>query len=430
MNPRPLTQYRFGILGAGTTGLSLAQALIKRGFKNVKVFDKAASLYADGRLNGALLFSGNGVRVLDAHNARKDMFDHQPLIHTGYQTPNGRASSTHNHLEIGRRSIGDVQNGVQPDSPAIALARSAFIPSLESQLPQGTVVYQHALKRVEFDPEENYEVSLEFASGETATVDVLLAADGRESIVRGNFFESAPRRVDLSQWWVSGVAPGVTDWPYPNVCHEVVGTGYRVWAASMGPGRGVGWKGVVFNELHEMPSVNDMDPVTLGEKVFAPAPREVTYAITQTKASDLMYGEVFHWPALTGWSMYGGHLVLVGSAAHPICDALNQHHAMSFESAEILSLCLAEAAANSGQDDAEKALAGAVARYESLRRARVHNVTGESYGSQQLLNSQSSLMTGLRSVADWMNRPAGDISAEKLVGFNLWSDFGGNPNIL
>jgi len=354
-----------------------------------------------------------------------------------------------------------IRQGKVPDSQAIAVTKNNLLSSLETALSKGygmEIMYQHSLKKVEIDPEENWEVSLEFQNGETHTCDVLIGADFVPSLIRSNFFDdnttsqgssSSSSSTSMSQWWVSGVAE-IENWSgNPDVCFECRGTGARVWACSVGSpasssslsssaaagtnSRTVGWRGVLFDEKHSRPASsgnNDADPAAMA-RYFKPAPPEIIEAISSTNAQDIVHGSVQVYPPPKGslFSQYGGRIILTGSAAHSLPDALNQDVAMNLESVEALAMSMQQACEKYGPDSdidetSESMLASAVKKYQDTRYSRVSQVCLEAIEDQKMLNTSSSIMAGLRSTAEWMNSFSHDLQDKQLIAYDIFSAFG------
>eukprot|EP00466_Bigelowiella_natans_P011149 jgi/Bigna1/72000/fgenesh1_pg.18_\ len=359
-----------------------------------------------------------------------------------------------------------------PDSQAIAVTKNNLLSSLETALSKGygmEIMYQHSLKKVEIDPEENWEVSLEFQNGETHTCDVLIGrADFVPSLIRSNFFDdnttsqgssSSSSSTSMSQWWVSGVAE-IENWSgNPDVCFEV-DDDYDGGDDDSTNSRTVGWRGVLFDEKHSRPASsgnNDADPAAMA-RYFKPAPPEIIEAISSTNAQDIVHGSVQVYPPPKGslFSQYGGRIILTGSAAHSLPDALNQDVAMNLESVEALAMSMQQACEKYGPDSdidetSESMLASAVKKYQDTRYSRVSQVCLEAIEDQKMLNTSSSIMpllrighyflycsssllyertlslnpkAGLRSTAEWMNSFSHDLQDKQLIAYDIFSAFG------
>jgi salicylate hydroxylase len=117
-------------------------------------------------------------------------------------------------------------------------------------------------------------------------------------------------------------------------------------------------------------------PATEGEQLrhFARWHPAVVEMITAKPISD-RWG-LFHRPPLGRWSR--GRVTLMGDAAHQLAPHHGQGAGQSIEDAVVLAACLAESGSG--------ALAGALERYERLRRGRTRKVQYASISAADVLH--------------------------------------------
>jgi len=188
----------------------------------------------------------------------------------------------------------------------------------------------------------------------------------------------------------------------------------------------------VFDEKQSKPAFCDdasADAAATIAGYFKPAPAEVIEAISSTEPENIVHGRVQVYPPKAALSQYGGRIILTGSAAHALPDALNQDVAMNLESAEALAMSLQQSCEKYGPDSdidqtSEIMLASAVKKYQETRYNRVSQVCVEAIEDQKMLNTSSSIMAGLRSTAEWMNSFSHDLQDKQLVAYDIYSAFG------
>jgi len=392
------------------------------------VFDKLSSMDSGGRTRGAAVLPANGVRVLDMWGIRSTPLIHSELTQVGTQTPSGRVILSTDQKSLSRDEIRGIRQGKIPDSPPIALGWGSLLSALENKLSDSkvSVHYNHKIAKVEIDPEEGWEITLTFANGNTHTCDVLIGADGIDSIIRGNFFKESIGEVDSSQW----IASGVCNYTWPTTtCFESRSTGSKLWATSVGKGL-TGWHSVLFSDKLSPPDPNSPLDETFKStlvEALSPAPADALNAVRETHLQDIAVCLArFGAPLMQALNMYEGRLVLVGDSAQPLPDAYNQNIAMILESAETYAIGIQQGIREWGGEhaEAEENIDGAIHRaaeiYEGPRIARVGKMYPYMLEETKLLNTTSSFMSGLRSTADWMNSHSNDIFEKELIAHNIF----------
>jgi salicylate hydroxylase len=315
---------KIAIVGAGMGGLATAIALSKKGF-DVQIYEKAHDLEAVG---ASLSLAPNGLNSLAA-------------IEPGIVELLKQAGSEQRSLTL-KKNTGEII-ATKPitymqkyGQPMLSIHWSRIQAILASALPPNCIHLQH--RCVGFEQFDNG-VNLFFPGGKTVETDLLIGADGINSIVRQNLIgDGFPNYTDRVCWWavlkfdhkqlLPNTSTLLTSADGKNFLLIDLGEGYTFWGASM---------------------VSDDDFVhqratTAKTRVleqFADWAEPVGAIIEATPAPEIIERPICDRPPLQSWS--SGRVVLLGDAAHPIVPSLGQGANTAFEDAFELAECLANA---------------------------------------------------------------------------------------
>ncbi|MFF4414247.1 FAD-dependent oxidoreductase [Streptosporangium sp. NPDC001559] len=344
------------VIGAGVAGSAAALALRHLGAE-VTVYEA----YADpaGDVGSFISLAANGLRGLEALGCLPRV---QRL---GVALPRQRMWSASGRL------LGDVPRGRRADDPlhSVTLMRGALVETLRAAAAEAgaEIVTGERLTGVTETPGA---VTAGFPGGRRDSADLLVAADGIWSLVRGALDPAAPRPRYAGLYCVSGVSadarglgvePGVFNMTFARngaFIHLAADDGTVWWSAQIADPRqprlddavGAGW-------LRDTAALYRREPV----------PSAVLAAAVGTHPTVLMHtlGPVPTW--------YGDRTVLIGDAAHPV--GAGQGASMAVEDA------LALAAALRGQGPS--GVPGALARYDAARRPRVTRLLGAARDNRE-----------------------------------------------
>jgi 2-polyprenyl-6-methoxyphenol hydroxylase-like FAD-dependent oxidoreductase len=177
------------VAGAGLGGLALAQALRHRGI-DVTVYERNTAL--DARRQGYRLH-------LDprAHNALHQVLP--PTLMELFEATTGTPKSRFTLLDSDLQELFARESG----EPAYAVDRLTLRSILLTGL-ERTVVFGKPLERYEVDADGG--IVAHFADGDTAHADVLVGADGINSVVRQQYLPHA-RIIQTGVWQLYGAIP-------------------------------------------------------------------------------------------------------------------------------------------------------------------------------------------------------------------------------
>ncbi|MEU1734100.1 FAD-dependent oxidoreductase [Streptosporangium sp. NPDC020145] len=344
------------VIGAGVAGSAAALALRHIGAE-VTVYEA----YADpaGDVGSFISLAANGLRGLEALGCLPRV---QRL---GVALPRQRMWSASGRL------LGDVPRGRRGDDPlhSVTLMRGALVEALRAAAAEAgaEIVTGERLTGVTEAPGA---VTAGFLDGRRDSADLLVAADGIWSLVRGVLDPAAPRPRYAGLYCVSGVSadarglgvePGVFNMTFARngaFIHLAAGDGTVWWSAQIADPRqprlddaaGAGW-------LRETAALYRREPV----------PSAVLAAAVGTHPTVLMHalGPVPTW--------HGGRSVLIGDAAHPV--GAGQGASMAVEDALVLAAAL--------RGRAPSDVPGALARYDAARRPRVTRLLGAAKDNRE-----------------------------------------------
>ena len=367
--------FHVAIAGAGMGGLAAASALRKQGL-SVTVYEQARQFT---RLGAGIQIGCNAMHVLRGLGLEAVL-----RAETFYPR-----SWNNRHWKTGE-VLFDMVFGASAEAkygaPYLLAHRGDLHEALASIVPPDCLRLDHRLTGVE---QTASGVRLSFANGHTAEADLLIGADGVNSIVRSILFdESEPRfagRIayrttyparlldgfdmgDCTKWW--GEDRHIVMYPVKSDRSEV-------YFVTSQPEPEFG--------LESWSEKGDVKVLRAAFEGFHPDVQRVLAACPEVHKRVLVDRE-----PLERW--VDGNVVLLGDACHPMTPYMAQGAAMAIEDAAILSRCLA------GAD--RDGLADALATYEATRKERTARV--------QLTSRQNSWGKGATDT-DWV------------YGYNAWT---------
>jgi salicylate hydroxylase len=312
------------IIGGGIGGLATANALIKHGF-NVQVYERAQALRPIG---AGLTLTPNGLNSLDT-------------IQPGMVESLKQAGSQLNTLTL-KRSTGETIASMQMTlmqqygQPMLNIQWSRLQAILASVLPPEIIHLNH--RCIGFEQHEN-SVETHFEDGKTVQSDLLIGADGINSIVRQMLIgDGSPIYAGRMSW------RAVIQYPHEllspdsatlitapdgrNLMLIDVGDGYTFWSA-----------GALLTDDSVCQRATDAKARVL--EIFAEWTEPVGAILKATPAEDIVERPICDRTPLPRWS--SGRVTLLGDAAHPVVPSLGQGANTAFEDAYELAECLSGA---------------------------------------------------------------------------------------
>lgn len=312
------------IIGSGIGGLATANALLKKGF-NVQVYERAQVLRSIG---AGLTLTPNGLNSLNAIQpgiVESLISAGSPLETLILKRSTGET--------IASKPIATVQHYGQP---MLNIQWSKLQAILASALPSEIIHLQHRCVGVE---QQDNQVKAHFESGKTVQADLLIGADGINSVVRqgaiGDCHAAYAGRMSwraVIQYAHEQLAPHVatllTAFDNKNMFLFDLGEGYTFWSASA-------------LLTHDALSRRHIDAKERVLELFAGWAEPVEAIIAATPEADIIERPIRDRLPIDHWSK--GRVTLMGDAAHPVVPSLGQGANMAFEDAYELAECLSNA---------------------------------------------------------------------------------------
>lgn len=350
------------IVGAGIGGLAAGLALRRAGWQ-VTVHERAAS---PRELGFGLLLAPNALAALT------ELGIVDALFHKGVPTT---------AVEV-RRLNGEVLRrfNAAPGGPSVVALRSDLHGALMQAV--GADALKLGSEATGFDAYANG-VTLRLTDDRTNSADILVAADGINSVIRRQLHpdEKGPRPSGYCA--VRGVAFSVSE-AFGNLS----AIGYLDDGLEIGTARAtrdaVYW---YISLLTRDLGAAARTPQVILRKLLQGCDATLTAIVSATKPEDMRFDELFRREPLPGWG--AGRVTLLGDAAHPVMPHTGQGAAQALEDAVALGLALSP----------NQPLEAALRRYESVRSRRTERFIRLGPRIARTTTTRSRLIQSLRTLA-------------------------------
>ncbi len=354
------------IVGAGIGGLAAGLALRRAGW-NVAVHERAAS---PRELGFGLLLAPNALAALTELGIVDDLF------HKGVPTT---------AVEI-RRLNGRVLRrfNVQLGGPAIVALRSDLHGALMQAI--GADSLKLRSEALSFEADANG-VTLRLTDGSTDKADILVGADGVNSVIRRQLHPEEMPPHASGYCAVRGVALGVSE-AFGNLS----AIGYLDDGLEIGTARAtrdaVYWYVSLLTRDLEAAT---RTPQMVVRKLLHGCDVTLASILSATKAEDMRFDELFRRAPLPNWG--AGRVTLLGDAAHPVMPHTGQGAAQALEDAVALGLAL------SPPQPPNQAIDAALRNYESVRSRRTERFIRLGPRIARATTTRSVVIQSLRTLA-------------------------------
>ena len=348
---------KISIIGGGIGGLTAAISLRSKGF-TCDVYERSPAFKEVG---AAISVWPNALRVFRQLGIIDEVLEKCGEVKDAYIKTNTGKILTHSRPAY--------------DLPAVCTHRADLLNVLLNQLPAENLHAGHEL--VDFYTHNDNTITLAFANGKETTSNLLIGADGINSLVRQNVIgDGNPIFRGYNIW--RGIAQLDFDQGYAS---ETLGRGNRVGIVPIRAGQ-YGWWATANESLgqsDEPEGTRDKLKRIFGEW-HSPIPQlfDHTPHIIKNSLIDRI--------PVRGWSK--GNAVLLGDAAHPTTPNLGQGACVAIEGAFLLSQCLHKYGIT---QQAFKA-------YEAMHYSRTKDITKNSLLLGQLGQWQHSIATSFRNL--------------------------------
>jgi 2-polyprenyl-6-methoxyphenol hydroxylase-like FAD-dependent oxidoreductase len=367
---------RVVILGAGIAGLSTAAALRRVGIES-EIWERSAELRPIGAGIGIANNATTALKVLD--------------IDIGLGKTRGAGVSRMQILSPkGRRLLETPVAEIQREigTPAVTVHRADLQAGLIEAI-EDTPIHLGAAATA-FRPAEAIPsndagtgVCVEFADGRTTTGDLLVGADGINSVVRRELHGGEGRiRYGGFVAWLATIEyanPLIT----PGWNAQYWGRGRRFGLHDIGRGRVYWWGTMTMPEARASAWDGDKAEIARAFKSWAPVISEL---IEITPFEQIVAVPARDRPFDERWG--DGPVTLIGDAAHPMLTSLSQGGSTAIEEAVVLAKVLESAA------DPVRGLR----EWELLRRERTRMMVDVSYQMRTVEQVDNRLMVMARAL--------------------------------
>ena len=355
----PTERVRAAIVGGGIGGLSAANALLLRGI-DVTVFEQVDTLREVGT---AVSIFPNGRRQLERMGLK------EALAQIGAKIGDGSEYYRMDGTVVGPILTTDSRgwNGVY------GMHRADLSQILAKALPAATIRTAH--RCVGF--EQNAHVAqLKFANGATANADVVIGADGIQSVLQKYVVQPSLPEYSGSRAY-RGLVPRAKIPEWRKEAHQTwMGDGKHFMVYPVRSGQLLNYVGFVPTRdeiVKSWSAIGDRDELAASFEGWDPR----VVGLLENVDTCFWWG-LYDRAPLTSWT--NGRLALLGDAAHAMLPHLGQGANQAIEDGVALAVFLEK------QTSAE--IADALRRYEAFRRERTNVVQAEARKNGLRYNSR------------------------------------------
>ncbi|MBZ6295923.1 FAD-dependent monooxygenase [Streptomyces olivaceus] len=336
------------VAGGGIGGLAAAAALASSGCE-VTVVERAAYI---GDVGSGLLLYQNGIAAADAISARLGKGIRAAGHVVGPEDVRVLMDSAGRVLA--RERIGEM--GVRLGLPQVPILRSALQDLL---LREATTAGAHIRlgTAVEGYSQDAGRVSVGLSDGTALDGDVLVAADGLNSVVRAAMLRDGPPQY-LGYTSVRGRTVGSELHPQT---FAVNGLGVQIFVAPA-DGNTLYWTAKITSPPGVWPAMGQQGALTALLDRIADWHEPVVRMVRSANAADLSVTDIHDRDPVSRW--VEGRVALLGDAVHPMAPAMGQGANTAIEDAVVLAQSLREHA------DPDEALL----RYQAARVGRTSRI--------------------------------------------------------
>ncbi len=319
---KPIVE-KIAIVGAGPSGLATAIALRKQGF-DVQVYEKAQEFRPAGTGLGLL---PNGLNCLEAiepgivEALKSSGCQVQKAVLKNTAGETIRANPTNRYLD-------------KYGQPLLTVWWWRLQQVLASRLPSDIIHLNYHCTG--FDQNDK-SVEIHFDNGKQVHADLLIGADGLNSVIRKQLIGDGKPHYVGSMCWRS-VIKYDKELLNPDEMAFIKGNKQIMYLLNVGDGHICWIMRKLSPDCSLSQSATEVKSRVLHE--LADWGESLRAMVEATEVEKIIENPIYDRPPLTSWSK--GRVTLLGDAAHPMAPALAQGANTSFEDAYELSRCLSQ----------------------------------------------------------------------------------------
>ncbi len=348
---------KISIIGAGIGGLTSALLLKSDGF-DVKIFESANEIKPVG---AGIIMANNAMQIFKKIGIDKKIqtlgnkVNHVNITHADLKIISAVS------LDVFEKKYG-VYN--------VAIHRADLQNTLAEALGFEHINLNKRLRQINQDEI----IKLSFEDSSIENTDILIGADGINSVVRKELAINANIR-DTKQLCWRGIAEMELPEPYSNTAIEAWGKGKRFGFVKISESK-VYWFAVINENL------NNSDDLT---KLFKEFHFLVLNIISKTPKEKIHFSRIIDLKPFSGW--HRNNICLLGDAAHATTPNLGQGACQAVEDAYALSKAIHRS------PSIEKAFL----HYEKIRIKKAHQVVNTSWVLGKISHFENPLLSGFRN---------------------------------
>lgn len=351
---------KIAILGAGIGGLTVALAFKQKGF-NVTVYESAAEIKPVGAGIG---IANNAMQIFKKLNI------HEKIENAGVKV----SSMNITDHQLRSLSIIDLKEfEVKYGVCNISIHRAVLQNILAEEIGFENIKLSKRLVKIEQD--EN--VKLFFEDGSVETADVVIAADGINSVVRNQLFDPSQIR-DTNQICWRGVSKISLPKDYNNKAVEAWGNGKRFGFVQINKYETY-WYAVVNESL-----INQQEDSL--ENLFKDFNSDVLEIIKNTSEDTVIKNRIIDLKPIHKW--YNKSVCLLGDAAHATTPNLGQGACQAIEDAYLLAELYQE----------DKPIEIVFEEYQKVRIKKAHFIVNSSWRIGKMAHLESGFLIYFRNL--------------------------------
>lgn len=351
---------KIAIIGAGIGGLTAALAFKQKGF-NITVYESATEIKPVGAGIG---IANNAMQIFKKLN-----------IHEKIESAGVKVSSM-NITDHQLRSLSVM------DLTEFELKYGVCNISIHRAVLQNILVEEIGFENIKlskrlFKIEQNENVKLIFEDGSAETADVVIAADGINSVIRKQLFDSSQIR-DTNQICWRGVSKISLPKDYNNKAVEAWGNGKRFGFVQINS-QDIYWYAVVNESLVNQHENNLHD-------LFKDFHTDVLNIIENTSDDTIIKNRIIDLKPIHKW--YNKNVCLLGDAAHATTPNLGQGACQAIEDAYLLAELYQE----------NKPIETVFEEYQKLRIKKAHEIVKSSWSIGKIAHLESGFLIYFRNL--------------------------------
>lgn len=351
---------KIAIIGAGIGGLTAALAFKQKGF-NITVYESATEIKPVGAGIG---IANNAMQIFKKLNV------HEKIESAGVKV------SSMNITDHQLRSLSVM------DLTEFELKYGVCNISIHRAVLQNILVEEIGFENIKlskrlFKIEQNENVKLIFEDGSAETADVVIAADGINSVIRKQLFDSSQIR-DTNQICWRGVSKISLPKDYNNKAVEAWGNGKRFGFVQINS-QDIYWYAVVNESLVNQHENNLHD-------LFKDFHTDVLNIIENTSDDTIIKNRIIDLKPIHKW--YNKNVCLLGDAAHATTPNLGQGACQAIEDAYLLAELYQE----------NKPIETVFEEYQKLRIKKAHEIVKSSWSIGKIAHLESGFLIYFRNL--------------------------------